>query len=128
MVAAAMNRAAAIALLLLLAACDPYALQRREAALTRFVGKTEPELVRSLGVPTRSFETGGRRFLAYDEGSVDIVSPLEPWRPPGFGWGGFGWGYGGGFPAQAVQLLCETTFEVAAGRVIGFSLRGNACG
>ncbi len=111
---------AALVLLLLLAACDPYALQRREAALAAYVGMSESDLVRSFGVPTRTFETGGHRFLAYDEGSLDIVPPLEPWRP-------WGWGYGAGFPAQVVQRFCETTFEVAAGKVIGFSLRGNAC-
>lgn len=116
-------------LLPLLAACDPYALQRREAALAAYVGDSETDIVRIFGVPTRTYEAGGHRFLAYDEGSVDIVPPLYPWRPWGWGWGGgFGWGYGGDFPAQVVQRVCETTFEVAGGRVIGFNLRGNACG
>jgi hypothetical protein len=121
MAAAAMNRAA-LATLLLLTACDPHALQRREAALSAYVGYSEPDLVRSLGVPTRSFAAGGHRFLAYEQSSVQIEPPLDPWRP----WG-FGWGYGGGFPAQVVQWTCETTFEVDAGRVVGFTLRGNAC-
>ena len=122
MVAAAMKRAALLSVLLLLAACDPYALQRREAALSAYVGMSESDLVRSFGVPTRTFETGGRRFLAYDEGSVNII-PGGPyaWRP-------WGWGYyGGAFPPQVVQTFCETTFEVANGKVVGFSLRGNAC-
>ncbi len=125
MVAAAMKRALLIALLLL-SACDPYALQRREAALAGYVGQSETDLVRAFGVPTRVYEAGGHRFLAYDQGSVDILPPLYPWRP--YGWGGFGYGYGGDFPPQVVQRVCETTFEVAAGRVIGFTLRGNACG
>ena len=126
MVASPMKRATLVALLLL-SACDPYALQRRQAALAAYVGQSEADLVRSFGVPTRSFDAGGHRFLAYDQGSVDIVPPLYPWRPYGWG-GGFGYGYGGDFPAQVVQRTCETTFEVAGGRVIGFSLRGNACG
>ncbi len=114
--------------LLLVAACDPYALQRREATLAAYVGDSETDIVRIFGVPTRTYEAGGHRFLAYDQGSVDIVPPLNSWQPWGWGWGGPGWGYGGGFPAQVVQRLCETTFEVAGGRVIGFNLRGNACG
>lgn len=120
MVAAAMKRAALI-VLLLLGACDPYALQRREAALSAYVGMSESDLVRGFGVPTRTFETGGRRFLAYDQGSVNIVPGPYPWHP----W--WGWGYGGAFPPQVVQTFCETTFEVANGKVVGFSLRGNAC-
>ncbi len=122
-----MTRSLLAALLLLLAACDPYALQRRQAEAARFVGASEADLVRQLGVPTRSFEAGGRRFLAYDQGHTDIVPPLYPWRPA-WPYGGFGFGYGGDFPAQVVQDVCETTFEVAAGRVTGFTLRGNACG
>ena len=115
-------RRAAFAALMLLTACDPYALQRRQAALAGYVGHSEAELVRSMGVPTRTAEAGGHRFLAYDQGSTEIVPPLEPWRP----WG-LGWGYGGGFPAQVVQHSCETTFEVVSGRVVGFSLRGDTC-
>ena len=38
------------------------------------------------------------------------------------------WGYVGGFPPDVIQLVCETTFEIVAGRVHGYQLRGNACG
>ena len=125
--AAVVKRLAATTLLLLVApllqACDPYALQRRQAATAAWVGQSEADLVRGLGVPTRTFEADGRRFLAYTEGSTQIVPPFEPWYP----WGYRGY-YGGGFPAEVVQRVCETTFEVAGNRVTGFSLRGNACG
>ncbi len=102
----------------------PYALQRRQAALAVWVGQSEADLVRRFGVPARTYEAAGRRFLAYDEGSTQIVPAFEPGYPYGFGWQG----YGGGFPSEVVQRVCETTFEVAGGRVAGYSLRGNACG
>ena len=112
-------RFALAACALLLAACDPYALQRRQAATAAWVGRSEAELVRGLGVPTRTFEADGRRFLAYTEGSTQIVQPFEPWYP--FGYRGY---YGGGFPAEVVQRVCETTFEVAGSRVTGVHLAG----
>ncbi len=106
--------------LLLVAACDPYELQHRKQELAAYVGVSEADLLRSMGVPTRSFEVGGHRFLAYDQTTQTITPPPYPWS--------FGWGYGAGFPAEVVNYTCETTFEIADGRVINFSLRGNACG
>jgi hypothetical protein len=123
-----MTRALAIGLLVALAACDPYALKRREALDQSFVGAGEADLVRLLGVPSRTIVVGDHRFLAYDEQRTEIQPPLYPWQPWGWGYGpGFGPGFGG-LPSQVIHYTCETTFEVADGRVIGFTLRGNACG
>lgn len=104
-----------------LAACDPYALQRREAALQPWVGQSEAALVRYFGVPSRTIEANGHRFLAYEQGTTTIVPSFPAWYPYGFGPGWSG-------PSDVVQEVCETTFEVASGRVTGFTLRGNACG
>ena len=122
MAAAAMKNALLLPVLLA-ASCDPYALQRRQAADAALVGRSETDLVRTLGVPTRTATAGGHRFLAYDEVQTDIGPPLYPWRP----WA-FGSGYGGDFPAQVMQYVCETTFEIVDERVAGYTLRGNACG
>ncbi len=98
-------------------------LAEREAFLRTLVGMNEADLVRTLGVPTRTAEAEGHRFLAYRESRVDIV----PGAPMGFwAWHG-GLAYGGGLPPEVVQRTCETTFEVVDGRVAGCTLRGNAC-
>jgi hypothetical protein len=116
-------RAALIAATLLLAGCADL-LAQREAYLNTLVGQSEENVVRTLGVPTRTVDSNGHRFLAYTESRLDIVptGPIMPW-----GWRN-GWGYGGGFPSEVVQRVCETTFEVVDGRVKGYTLRGNACG
>ena len=93
-------------------------VQQRELFLAQFVGQPEEQVLRQFGVPSRSYDAGGHRFLAYTEQSVDVV--------PGIG--GYGYGYGfGGLPPQVIQWVCETTFEIDSGRVVSFSLRGNAC-
>ncbi len=94
-------------------------MQARIDYLNRFVGRPESELVMSMGVPTRSFETGGTRFLAYDEQRTDVIAPT-PFYGAGF------WGYGG-FPPQIVTWACETTVAVQEGVVRSFSVRGNGC-
>jgi hypothetical protein len=127
-------RKLALLTLFLVAACTDGGAARR-AFLASLVGQPEAEIVRQLGVPTRTFATEGRTFLAYNEHRIDIIPGT-----PGFGaFGGFGgrggYGYGarlgyfgGGFPPEVVEYGCETTFEIAGGRAVSFSLRGNSCG
>jgi hypothetical protein len=95
-------------------------LAQRQAFLNQFVGRPDQALVQQLGVPNRSYETGGVKYLAYDESRVDILPPPPGWGP----W----WYYGGGFAPQVVNLVCSTTFAVANGVVTSYTLRGNACG
>lgn len=119
-----MRRPVMLVLALFLAGCTDQ-LARRQASLNLLVGHPEQELVGQLGVPTRTYETGGLKYLAYDESRVDIVPSLPPYGPGP--WWYYG-GYGGGFPPQVVNLVCETTFAVADGVVKSYTLRGNACG
>ena len=131
-----MRRVFALLFPLALAACAVNNGEERRAYLTSLVGAPETELVRQLGVPTRSYETTGRKFVAYDERRVDVV-PAGPFFG-GFGYGhgyggyggfgGFGSGFGYAFPPQVVERGCETTFEIDGGRVQSWALRGNACG
>jgi hypothetical protein len=104
-------------------------LAARQAQLQPLVGRPETELIQVMGVPNRTYETGGVKFLAYEDRQVEVVpgSPFYygPAPFPGFYGGGF---YGGGFPPTAVNLICDTTFAVAGGLVQSFTLRGNACG
>ncbi|MDR3538637.1 MAG: hypothetical protein P4L71_19230 [Acetobacteraceae bacterium] len=95
----------------------------RQAHLAQFVGRSEGELVQQMGVPNRTYETEGVKYLAYDEGGLQVLPP-----PPAYPYGPQFWAwYGGGWPPQVVNTLCETTFAVAQGVVRSFTLRGNAC-
>ncbi len=115
-----------IACLLLLGACTAGA--DRRAFLDTLVGQPETAVIRQLGVPSRTFQTPGHRFLAYDE---QRSSALYGGGGPFFVAGAFyngRFGYADSFPAEIVQRRCETTFEVVNDRVVTYALRGNACG
>jgi hypothetical protein len=113
--------AAAIALPMLAGCVD--VLQQRVSYMNQFVGQSETDLVRNLGVPSRTIESGGRRFLAYVDRRLDVIPSTGLWGP----WGFYG-PYGGGFPSEVVERSCETTFEIVDSKVQSFTLRGNACG
>ncbi len=129
-----MRKTLALASLALLAGCA-YPSPQHVAALNAMVGKPEVDVVRTYGVPIRSVETGGVKFIAYSQHRIESF-PDGPygwgggwgggWA--GGGWGGRGWGWGGGFGYPDIeQFDCETTFELHAGAVKSWSLRGNAC-
>ena len=122
-----MRRFVVLSLISALAGCGP-SLQERAAAMNRFVGQPEAVLVQQMGVPFRTYEAGGVKFLAYDERRTDYAPGYYGGGP----WGGYypGWyGYGyATFPPAAVVRVCETTFEIVGGVVQRMSLRGNACG
>ncbi len=94
--------------------------------LAGYVGRTELEVVSALGVPTRSYETGGQKFLQYEERRTVAF-------PAGFGGGPFigpyGRGfYGGGYVGtQYAPVQCDVTFALQADRVVGYSFRGQGC-
>lgn len=108
---------------LLLAGCVTEA--QKAAALNATIGESETDLVRQLGVPTRSFETAGHRFLAYDTRHYSVVPDYGPWGYWG-GWPGFGWS-APPLPPGVVEYGCETTFEIDSGRVASWTRRGNSC-
>jgi hypothetical protein len=111
---------------LLLAGCATPPAEDGQAAAGKMVGQSETDLVRQMGIPTRAFETDGHRFLAYLERHVDITPATGPWAPF-WGWWGAG-SYGPDTAPMVVDFVCETTFEVAGGKVQSFQRRGNACG
>ncbi|MGE0225391.1 MAG: hypothetical protein AB7F35_00080 [Acetobacteraceae bacterium] len=92
----------------------------RQAYMAQFVGRPETDLVLSMGVPNRTYETGGVKYLAYEERRYDVIQGGPYWGPY--------WAWGPGFPAQVMSWVCETTVAVSDGIVRGFTLRGNACG
>jgi len=126
-------RYAGLIILALLGGCAGYNVgATRRAQANALIGQSEADLVRALGVPTRTIETEGRRFLAYEDRRLDIL-PGFGGGYAGFGYGGFhrfggGFGLGAGFPDEIVERGCDTTFELSGGRVQAYTLRGNACG
>ena len=107
----------------LLAGCAP--AFNRPAFLATFVGQPEAEVIRRLGVPSRTIEANGRRFLAYSERRTEVIGGGPFFG--GFGYYGPSFGYYGAFPAAVSARGCETAFEVAEGKVVTWSLRGHAC-
>jgi hypothetical protein len=116
-----MTRIAALLLAGLLAGCVNQ-LAVRQNYLAQFVGRPESDLVLAMGVPNRTYETGGIKYLAYDDRRMEIIPATPMYGPPYWGWGG------GGFPPQVINLVCETTIAVRDGVVVSFALRGNSCG
>lgn len=125
------SRRAGLGLLLLLAGCatGPGFAER----LSAYVGRSELDLVSELGVPTRSYETGGRKFLAYEEQRTVAVpggfsgGPFYGPFAGSFGRGFYGGGYAG-FGTAYAPVQCDVTFALQAGRVASFSYRGQGCG
>ncbi len=94
----------------------------RQEVLQSLVGRPEADAIRTLGAPNRTFPANGHTFLAYDEERL-AYAPVSPVYGP---FGPFGYGYFG--PATVPMMrACATTLEVAAGRVVSWTLRGNAC-
>src|ERR1700754_3051821 len=104
---------------LMLTGCS--GLATRQAELAHWVGQPEAQLVGAMGAPNRSYESGGVKFLTYEDVYVQ-QGPVGPYY--------FGPGPAAptGFGGQVYRTVCDTTFTVAEGLVKGFSLRGNGCG
>ena len=116
-----------------------YPTAAERARLNGLIGHSEVDLLRSYGVPTRSYSAQGHTFLAYDT-SYTSYDPgfggFGPWGGfgpyGGFGYGGFGGGFGevgfgGGIPPSVESYSCVTTFEVNAGQVAAWTLHGDGC-
>ncbi|MBS1077260.1 hypothetical protein JK217_05780, partial [Gluconobacter kondonii] len=74
-----------VLVLLGLSACEVPTLQQRKV-LDSMVGKSEVDVLRQFGVPTRNYDAQGHTFLAYIDNQTQYS--------PGGGWGWDGWGGG----------------------------------
>lgn len=104
------TRSAFLLAVFLLAGCATSA--GFESRMAAYVGRSEGDLVASLGVPARIYQTEGRRFLQYERRRVVAESAGR-------------WGWAGSYGVET--LNCSVTFEIEAGRVDGFTSRGNDC-
>jgi hypothetical protein len=107
-----------VALAAVCAGCAPQGPSKLDVKLASMVGESETDVVRQFGVPMRTIETGGHRFIAYFESRQQLVPGVGPWGPPWWGWSG----------SAVITRSCEVTFEIDAGKVKGYSLRGDGCG
>ena len=121
----AMRRLACLAVLVLLGACTNHALEQRRAYLASFVGQSEADLVRQLGVPTRTFSLKDETFLAYDDRHLELLPGFYA-GPPGWGPWSPGWNWGWA-PPIVIARGCESTFDIRDGKVVGLAMRGPDC-
>ncbi len=89
--------------------------------LLPFVGRGEAELVAALGVPERTYEVEGRKFLTFEDRRSYIVAG-DPFLYPRYS------RFGPYFaPPGYIVRTCEITFAVRQGRAEGFTYRGDGC-
>jgi hypothetical protein len=99
-----------------------------------WIGRSEAELVGALGVPTRVYEAGGSRFLAYERAGTAAPAVVPSFgfgvgRASG-GWGsatGFGTGLGLSFGPFGAAGPCTTSYELRDGRVVNALRQGPGC-
>ncbi|WBV43561.1 hypothetical protein [Pseudoroseomonas cervicalis] len=95
-----------------------------EQRLATFINRPEGELVAQLGVPVRTYETEGRRFLQFEQQSTILV-PGDSW---GYGYNPWGYRRPWTAPPSYAVTRCEMTFAVRQGLVESFTARGEGCG
>ena len=74
-----------------------------------------------MGAPNRVYDSGGTKFLTYE----DVYLQEGPAGPYYFGPGPAG---PSGFGGTRFRTVCDTNFTISDGVVKAFSLRGNGCG
>jgi len=100
-----------VALLLVALGCAT--TKKYERVLQSWVGSTENQLIASWGVPTRTYENGGMKFLEYTRSSgMMMQANYNPYV---------------GYQGQAHSKYCTTTFTVNNDRIISWSWQGNTC-
>lgn len=112
-------------LLLLAAGCATTGQYDR--SLNGLIGLPEPALVQQLGKPSRSYTSGGFRYLVYEHRDVAYVSG----RATGYQTVGQGVDTRqvatGGTPETAIPVQCTTTFELQDNKVTAWDHKGNYC-
>ena len=98
-----MRRLALLALVMALPACGPDRGVQQRAFLASLVGRPEASAVQALGIPDRTYEAGGVRFLAYDDRRFEA-------SPSGTSIDG-----------------CEMTLALARGVVQSWTMHGTLC-
>jgi hypothetical protein len=93
-----------------------------EQRLQPFVGRGEADLVAALGVPERTYEVEGRKFLTFEDRRSYLVAGYPSF--PAYGYSRFGPYFA---PPGYIVRTCEITFAVRGGRAESFTFRGDGC-
>ena len=85
-----------------------------DARQASFIGRSEAELVATLGVPARTHNAEGRRFLQYEDRRV-VSYVGSPYSGFGYGFGqrgfsGVGLGVGAAYGPVVEIRACDLTF------------------
>ena len=107
-----------VASAMLLSGCATQLTWQRRAGLDHFVGRTQDELVASLGAPDRSWVAGGVAYAGYASRRAALVPGIPGGLQPGTD------APNGPFVAQDG---CTTIFRMIGQRVQAWSLQGNSC-
>jgi hypothetical protein len=98
-----------------------------EKILRSQVGSDEVALIRAWGSPVNSYETGGRKFLTYSSRrNVYIPGTAPTYKTSIIGNTAYTTS-SGGTSASNISMSCETTFEIAGGKVVSWRYKGNDC-
>ncbi|WP_149539820.1 hypothetical protein [Siccirubricoccus phaeus] len=98
-----------------------------EARLAPLVGQPESALLASQGVPTRSYESEGKKYLQYEWRRTQLW-PSDPYYYPY--WGGRYGRFGPLLPPAGPMLVtrgCDVIFTLQGGKVESFGVRGDDC-
>jgi hypothetical protein len=111
-----MTRPIILAAPVLLAACAVPSTAAFDTRMQALIGQPEVAVIEALGVPTRSTEAGGLRFVEYERRRV-VGSPAPAT-----------WRWCSPFAGHFVETRdCRLTFTLREGRVERCDRRGNDC-
>ncbi len=96
-----------------------------EQSLASFINRPEADLIAQLGVPVRTYEAQGIRFLQFEQQQTVLV-PGDPWGY-GFGYGPWAYRRPWAVPPVYAVLRCDITVATRQGVVESFTARGDGC-
>lgn len=98
-----------------------------EKVLNSWVGRQEIELVRAWGSPLRTYEAGGRKFIAFASKRNLFVAGSPPRYQTTIIGNTAYTDVSGGTPDANIPLSCLTTFEINGSTIVSWHYKGNDC-
>jgi hypothetical protein len=100
-----------------------------EKVVRSWIGSSEIELVRNWGPPTQAYETGGSKFLVYDnQGQLYIPGQAPTYHTTYYPYLGTATTQAfGGTPPLLVPTRCTTVFETKDSQIVDYRFEGNKC-
>jgi hypothetical protein len=122
-----LRRLIAVFALLLMSACAGSSAERNVARMNGFIGQTEEAVIKSWGVPDKTYTLdSGVRIISYNDFSDRYDPPTSTVCIGSFP-GNFGYSTCAGSPSRRTRLSCERSFHLKGGTVIEWSQHGNNC-